>query len=362
VRGINIFLVYLKRLIKSPSFMLAAIVIPLLIPLINTFEGNKNDGIVAGVYCESEDNAGFIDALTAREGIVTFEKYDSVDELTLAVENTDINCGYILPEDIFTSVTKNDKKSIICLKSPSTVLSEVASQAILSEFAKVYSKNIAMVYMQNKGISYDEDKLAEYYEEYIDNGEAIAIDYHYEALDSYTEVQNTDTKNENSKDDMVSKSLTGLIAVYMMLGAVLGVNMWLKDEVNGVPFGIMNVVAGVTILGIFSVAAICFKLGFDATLMLKLLLYALLLIGYSAVIKLIFGKQSLICGILPILVLGSLVFCPIFVDLCGFVPNLRWVGRIFAPHYFMADIPELVIAALCFALVPFGICKIKELR
>jgi hypothetical protein len=356
MRGINIFLVYLKRLVKSPSFIIAAIVIPLLIPMLNVFEGSNSGELIAGVYCE--DNDSLVNALTSRDGIVKFKSYGSSDELTIAVEDTEVNCGFILPKDIFSAVMEDEHKSVICLESPSTVLPEVAAQAILSEFAKVYSKDIAMLYMDKEGIAYDEDKLGEFYTEYIDNGESVRIDYQYELLASDEDAKIDDT--DNTDGDMVSRSLTGIIGVYMMLGAVLGINIWLKDEKTGIPFGIMNVVAGVVVLALFSLIAMSCKLGFSLSLALKLVLYSVLLVGYSAVIKLVFGKSSVICGILPILVLGSLVFCPIFVDLCGFVPALGHVSMLFAPHYFMSDSLSLGIAAVVCSAVPAAVWLAKN--
>lgn len=343
MRYLSIFIIYIKRCLKSPSFIIAAVIIPLLIPFVGSVNTSDARGLKAGFYCQ--DNKELEAALFSADGMVKFIAYDNVEALSRDVENETLNCGYILSKDIFTDITDNKNGAIICLKAPSSMLTEVANEALFAVFAKLYSPDIAEDYLQRENISYDREKLRQYYNDYLSQGKAISIEYGY-----------TDSPLINEEDNNVNTdSLGGLLALYIMLGGVLGINIWLKDENNSVPFGIMNVIAAVTILSVCSAIAIAAMKNINLLYIVRLLLYAVFTTGYCAIIKALFGRTSLICGLLPILVLGSLILCPVFIDITAILPQLVCVRYIFAPYYYLADMSVLVIGtsvivALCFVL------------
>lgn len=63
--------------------------------------------------------------------------------------------------------------------------------------------------------------------------------------------------------------------------------------------------------------------------------YTAAVIVFSWLMRLICRRAEVIYCLLPVLLIGSLVFCPVFVDISRYLPGLGGVGRIFLPWYYL---------------------------
>lgn len=331
MRYIKILLIYIKRCLKSPSFAAAAIIIPLLLPFADRLYTADRGTLAAGFYC---DNAELSDALPSYEGTVSFIPYDNEYELTRDVENETLNCGFIIPEDIYDAVRENRHRSVTCLTSPSSVLGETASEALFSVLARLYAPELAFDYMSENGIEYDRQAMLEYYNGYLGEGRAIGIEYSY--IDSDGAVLPSD---ETDSGDNI---FTGLLGIYIMLGGILGINGWIEDEKRSLPFGAANVAASVLILSLCSCVALAAAGMADISAVAGICLYAVMIMSLCGIIKKLAGRHSaVVCGLLPVLVIGSMLFCPIFFDVSAFVPALGTASYIFAPGYLLMPLYKL---------------------
>ena len=304
MRYIKILLIYIKRCLKSPSFAAAAIIIPLLLPFADRLYTADRGTLAAGFYC---DNAELSDALPSYEGTVSF-------------------------------VRENRHRSVTCLTSPSSVLGETASEALFSVLARLYAPELAFDYMSENGIEYDRQAMLEYYNGYLGEGRAIGIEYSY--IDSDGAVLPSD---ETDSGDNI---FTGLLGIYIMLGGILGINGWIEDEKRSLPFGAANVAASVLILSLCSCAALAAAGMADISAVAGICLYAVMIMSLCGIIKKLAGRHSaVVCGLLPVLVIGSMLFCPIFFDVSAFVPALGTASYIFAPGYLLMPLYKLGTAA-----------------
>ena len=56
---------------------------------------------------------------------------------------------------------------------------------------------------------------------------------------------------------------------------------------------------------------------------------------FSAAMKLVCRRPQALCCVIPMLLVGSLVFTPVFLDIRQFFPALGWAERLFLPSYYL---------------------------
>ena len=66
-----------------------------------------------------------------------------------------------------------------------------------------------------------------------------------------------------------------------------------------------------------------------------LLVYGMLVSAFALFLKKICPTPQLLCCLIPFFIVGSLVFCPVFVDAGRFFPQIDVVGRLFLPYYYL---------------------------
>lgn len=334
MRFIKILLIYIKRQLKNPSFFVGAALIPLLLPLALNFSTGGEQGLKAGVFGGDEQVCS---ALAKSEGIVEFEIYRSEEELTRDVENASLNCGYILPSDMYTAFKENRHGAVTCLKSPSSMLVRVSNEALFSALSSLYANRVASDYMAEKGIKYSEKRLEEYSKSYIENKNATYIEYSYGS-----------ERKDEKKTEPLSDTLLGLTGLYILLGGVLSVNLWIKDEKRFVPLGCFNVAASELVLTLWGGCVLFAYRGFDMETALRLAVFAVLSFAFCIILKSLCKKVSVICGALPVIVCGSLVLCPVFIDISAFAPALSAAGYIFPVFYLLGSMKMLIGGAVAF--------------
>lgn len=337
MRLLKIFLIYVKRQLKSPAFVIGGVLIPLLLPFVMSLSTGGEQGLKAGVVC-ADDSVCYV--LSQKKGIVEFEIYDNEESLVRDVENATLNCGYILPSDMYNAFKENRHGAVSCLKSPSSILTRVSNEALFSALASLYTNSVAADYMDSKGIQYDRERLEQYSKSYIENKNAIGIEYSYQG-----------ERSENKKASSACDTLLGLTGLYILLGSVLSVNLWLKDEKSLVPRGFVNVAATVFLLTLWGGSILFLYRGFQWETALRLVLFALLTFSFCAVLRSLCRRISVICGVLPVIVCGSLVLCPVFVDIGGIVPAISAAGCIFPVFYLLESAKTLVVGTVVWLTV-----------
>ncbi len=326
--------IYIKRRFKSPAFIISALLVFLLLPLSSVFT-ERTESYSAGFYTEDINLA---DKIEGERGGVNLVYYDDQNLLSRDVENRSLICGYILPEDIASAVSENSARSVIRLVSPGSALTELADEALFAAVAQACTDEIMELYLDEKSVSYDRDKLEERYRELVSSDNFSYIRYEY--MDAATGTQ---------KQEQTTDPLPSFIGIYIMLGAVLSINVWIGDRSKGIPWGAMNIAAGVLILVIFSALPVFAAGKLDAVMIARLILYGILLTGYCTLIGQLCNSTAFVCGLLPVLILGSLGVCPIAGDLTQLIPSLKYVALIFAPYYFTAEFSFLGAGTVIFA-------------
>lgn len=341
------FLLFLKRLFQKPSFFIICLLIPATGFLLGSLSRQEDSGVRIAVFNEDSPLSNMLtEHLLQKEGILQFYLCETEEELYQAVSSKKAECGYIFRADLEKRLNEKDtKRSIPCIKSPSSVLYKFANEVVFSELISSYGKNIVMAFGTESGffteITPEElNAVGESFSYYIENGGTFSFEY---------ETLNTGLKEE-SKGGNIAFPFRGIGSIIILVGGMFGTVKWFQDRGKGIFYRLPYQKKWIGRLVSISVPTIAFSmvvlLGivlsgtgiFWIRELLVMALYSLAVTGFGCILCRILKRDVAVCAILPVIILGSLIFCPVFFSLEGMFPIIGIVGKVFLPYYYLKAI------------------------
>ena len=144
----------------------------------------------------------------------------------------------------------------------------------------------------------------------------------------------------------ITTPIRGLVALFIFLGALTGGFTYLKDKKNGLKtsiqiYDIIIPVIFTSISGIVSLYIVEINKSLLIETLSVLLYDALIILFVLALLKLV-KNSTIFCSTIPIFSIGSLVCCPIFINLATFFPIIKVIQLLFMPTYYYYIINYLV--------------------
>lgn len=310
-----------------------------------TDEGNS---LTVGIYVEGtgEKTSEIVTSLLDNYDSVSFYMCDSLSELKEKVATKEYECGYYFNRDFEKNLRNNNLDEIVDVYfSPSTFFTAMTNEYVFSEIFKEYAFNELIEYISDKDIFYISDvdslrnELRPSYDYYLNSDETFSynfIDSDYKTID-----------NSKIMSSYILFSIKGLVALFIMFAGFIGTFNLYKDEKIQIfrafkkgeillckmsEIFSMTFIAG--IVG-FITLLLCGQLGNNIGLeILRFLLYACICTIYCYVLHKIVPNSYAFAALIPILVLGSIIFCPIFIDISDVIPMAKYVSYGFLPKYF----------------------------
>ena len=364
MRYLIITWLFIKRLIKNPAFICMLIIMPLLITMFNKVDTKEEKNILVGVYYEEEDLSKLIcENLKNKEGYIKFLVYDNKDEMIEAVENKKLECAYIFPSDFKERLDNYKiKKCITCIESPSTILSSLSDEVVFAGIIGEYGKNIAVDFAKENNIgdgANSNENIARNYEKFNTPGKTFSIDYKY--------IETDGSNSTGIKDKTTTYVIHGIVSVLILISGLFGAVKWFDDEKMGL-YSSFNSEAKV-IIGFISILAPTMLMALSGIITIYLSnthtymsreiiaigLYVLLVCGFSYLLKLFVKSGTDICAILPVITIGSLIFCPVFIDASKFIPFISWINKLFPSFYYLNGISRGGSGFVVMAVVTSGL-------
>lgn len=371
MRYLIIMWLFIKRLIKNPAFICVLIIMPLLVTMFNNVDTKEEKRILVGVYHEEEDLSKLIcEKLKNKEGYIKFLIYDNEDKMREAVETKKLECAYIFPSDFKERLDNYKiKKCITCIESPSTILSSLSDEVVFAGIIGEYGKDIAVDFAKENNIvvgdgAYSSENVARNYERFNTPGKTFSIDYKY---------AETDGVNAGEiKDTTITYVIHGIVSVLILISGLFGAIKWFEDEKRGfyssfnseikVGIGFISILAPTVVMALSGIATIYLSKTYTymSREIIAMGLYVLLVCGFSYLLKLGVKSETDICVILPVITIGSLIFCPVFIDVSKFIPFISWANKLFPPFYYLNGISRgisgfVIMAIMAFVLIFSGI-------
>lgn len=343
-----------KHILKMPVISILLLFIPLITYSIKLLPSNAmSSDVRIGIYFEKneEELTQLIKAqlLSENNSSFSFTEYTEAAAMEKDVMLGVLECGYIFDAGFSASLSDeknhsmNHKNKIQVIKSPSSMMQSAIDEIVFSAIVHISGYKILDDYIHIDGI--DENTAAELhdymytsYEAYCTSGETFHLD-----IVTVNNISINDTEKESAA---IAFPLRGLLAILIFLAAMSGCIAWLKDRESGLfaprprSFYMLSSILYPLLPAMLFTLCSELALFIDGSAyapsveLFYSLRYIALVTAFASLCRLL-RKSSLVTSLIPVLLLGSLIFCPIFVNIENFSPAFRFISRLFVPRYFL---------------------------
>ncbi|MBQ9518264.1 MAG: hypothetical protein IJR59_00015 [Firmicutes bacterium] len=304
------FLIYIKRLLKNSGIVLLLFCLPVLALIFGTY-AKKAEGAQVGVYAKVPAQE-VIDELLKSSDAITFNVYTDEEKMKNDVETQMLECAFVLPEN----VDDIENMQVICGEGYSSVLCEVAKEAVFAAVLKVYGDKAALGFAQKSNISITDENFKAAYFKYV---ETTPVSVAFEEAPSISE------------DEVPKRRNIPLSAAAIMLicAGLTGSAFYIRDKKRGVNFGAGRNIAAAILL--FLVSAIAALHIWDAeTDLLRLVVFCAGIWGGSRLFAAFVNNESVPWLVMPLVTLCVFLFD--IVRISQIIPALGAVDNILLSH------------------------------
>ena len=339
---IRLILLTIKQTIKKPAIIGLLLIMPILAVIIAHIMPSASEElhITALYYLDTDnDEAEYLyEALEDYDGLFIFEPANSERELINTVKKGKAECGYIIDSDIYQKMAKHKyRDSIHVVVNDNTTLMPVINETLYAIIFPAATKEDVTRYLEEDSVVspyyddiFDTADIDELYEMYFTNGSTFRFEYSDEP-DNYT----------FTKESILLSPLRGTLALLILIAAFSGGLAFYKEAENPV-FALWRVrftfmIVPVILLSFSALISLIIGGIFTdfVTEFSALLLYDTICIALCFILGLVIKKGSLYAGILPVVILGCLIFTPIIIDLEGLIPILDKLSYIWPTKYYL---------------------------
>lgn len=297
------------------------------------------NGIETGIFAEDEGGMRLFSKLQEEEGIFRFSLYEDKEEMIRQIENGSLECGFVLPEGFYENLEKGRMmRQIILYYSPASSAHKISYEVVFSHLFELLSDKVLSDYVEyavEEGIFPQEEILEEILEKneyYSQNGSTFSFVYEQVGKEGEQEAQPLNTVKGCIAAAVFLMSLLGLADFYESESILKGLS---KSRQRKVKESILNI----SILGSVILGGILLLLSGSGEGLKKevlgLAVYFAVLEIYIRILKLLLRTQEAVYGLIPILVLGSLLFCPVFIQIKAYLPIAGLVEKLFPVSYYL---------------------------
>lgn len=333
-----------KRQLKHPGYLILLLILPVVLYGAGKAVPKDEEGVRIALYSEGGDLAErTVDSLMERDSVFEFYRCNSLDELEKEVSSKQAECGYVFHEDLEERLNQEKyRRSIGLCTSPSTVLAPLASETVFAALMEQYGDVILENYTKEKLAFEPLDKdqaweeLDELFDTYQTNHSTFAFAYDF--IDGGI-MQGVSVKT--------GFPVRGVAAVMVFIAGIFASVMLLEDEKKGlyipVPYAqkiwckaasVLSLVALAAASGLVSlkVTGNMNQIGYE---ILCMAVYVLLVSVFAFLLKSVIRNTAVICCLIPFFIIGSLILCPVFLDVGQWLPDIKAVQRLFLPYYYL---------------------------
>ncbi len=305
-------------------------------------EAEDYSGIKAGVFAEDEEGKRLLEKLEKEEGILQFESFAGEEEMVRKIVNGTLECGFTLPAGFYENMKKGKMmRQVELYYSPSSAAHKISYEVVFSYLFEELSDDVLMKYMdhsEENGV-FDKEETKEnralllaLKDKYSKNGTTFSF--------SYKQVQ------AKGEEPLASFSvIRGCIAVFIFFMSLLGfagcleVNEMSKGLAGSKRIRIREWSLHIAVFSSVFLGGVLLALwgggeGIGKELM-GLFLYFIVLEIYIRILKLFLRRPGAVYGSLPLLLLGSLLFCPVFIRMKTYLPVIGFLEKLFPPSYYL---------------------------
>lgn len=344
-------LLFQKRILKKPMFQITILLIPILLFLLFTFNKSSDSLVrVALISGNDEYSQNFVkDLLDSSNHVISYYQCYDENQMRKDVLTGKAECGYIMPDDMPRKIAQFSSKkkqgiitAIVKKESISTkIVNEIIYGRLFSERAYPVLKDFINEKQPDRLTSAEDEKMYDTFSKYLIEPLMFSFEY---ADGSKNDLLNNDDISHN----YYMLPVRGILSVLILISSMSGVLMLSNDDRKNTwgfiklskrpAFNYFYIFMSILPIAICSLAAI-FITGISTNVLNEIrlmVLYTLLLTGFSSLLKALIKNIYVLCSLIPVTVLLSLIICPVFIDIGSIVPQARFV-RLFLPTNYYLD-------------------------
>lgn len=356
------FLLSCKRYIKKPSFLVILLLLPIGILAAERSQGSKTQEIKIAVAVQggekNELGIRLMESLVNRKrgrdaGMFRFYTCRDEEQVEDEVASKRAECGYVVYDGLKDKLdTGSYRRSIGVYSAPSTVAAALSTETVFAALMEIYDRELLVDYMGSSdlfdliGIPGSQDrkeaaaKTGELYDERLQSNSTFRFEYSFLGRDGEGVQPSKDISGPVFP-------IRGLVAVYVYITGLYGAVVLCGDEKKGLflplsygcrlPCRLASIAAPVAMASLSGFLALWAggSLGQPLKEIGAMLAYCAGVTAVSWLLKLICPRPQILCCIIPFFVIGSLLFCPVFIDAGRYLAVFDQIGKIFPPWYYL---------------------------
>lgn len=330
------FQAFLKRVLQKRFYVALLCIVPFLAVVVRMCTDDGKPLLSVALYNEGGTNLAedTILSLTEQNGTISFYEVSTEEQLYRDVKTTKAECGYIFTDNYHTENVpdrSNLKKSVKTVKSPASILSGSVNELVFATYFKEYNRQLLTGYLKQQDVIGDEQDrnqiirvAMEYFEQYIWKGNIVQFKNSSE-LQQEAEKEKLTLAVSEVTTAFRTNALRGIISILLLLAALCGGVQLQRDCRSGLFASVSPDMKGtLRLLDILAYVLPVAVSGYAGMLVLTagknygkellgLASCVVCVVFFAAVLERVSG--SFYPVLIPLFVLGALVFAPVFVDL-----------------------------------------------
>lgn len=352
------FLMQFKRLWKNKLFLLLLLLFPVCLYLLsNSFQKEEDSRILVGVCLDTEDTLAetlYEKLLNLEDSLFSFSSFSTEDELIKSVQNNQLECGYLLRKDLGKELDKNHLKNLITVyTSENTTCKSIINELVYANLFEEYSLSLLqdcleeaehLPFTKSDAESFSlppvtAEDIEESYRSQLENGSTFRFDVEF--------ISEQKTEPLSGTAAATVPLLRGFTALFLLLCGFLAMLASYNDEKNGVYarlsgygrflFSRVTMLAYLLPSGLICLAslALCGSVSRWGTELIALLCYLFALLLFYTILGTLIHNHTVLCAAFPMVVLCTLIFTPVLVDLSAFFPWIKAVRYVLPTYYYL---------------------------
>lgn len=332
-----------KRALKRPFFVILLCLLPLGMALFHQAEKRDDGRIPVALFTGGNAwNETVADRLERESESFSFYRCESEERLRDEVASGRAECGYVFPEDLRERLdAERYRRAITLYVSPGTVAGKLSTEVVFAGLFQVYGRELLKDYTET-GDAFSDGAPAAW-------PEVEALFDAYQAGDTTFAFQyQTLGGGLISEGGMTAVfPVRGICAVFIFVMGLAAAVTAAEDEERGLfaavtgrrkrRFQLAQTGAFVALAALSAAASLLVsgslrEAGKEGVL---LMVYSFVVTVFSSAFLWMLRSSRRLAGSIPFFILGSLIACPVFLDISVFVPELGWLKWMFLPWYYL---------------------------
>ena len=301
-----------------------------------SYQGKSEEiqGIRIGILAEDEKGEQLFERLKAEEEAFRFQLFESEEEMLRQVKSGVLECAYVLPDGFFEKMANGKiHRQIQLYYSPGSTAHKLSYEVVFSQLFVMLSESVLEEWAVQSEI--------EEVNELIQQNEVHALDG---STFSFV-FERIGTKAQEGA--AVLDPIRGCVAVIIFLFSLLGLGNYcdLREKVDSLPksaalkmkeVSLHIAIAGAILSGLFLlVVSGCFQYENWEREIAGLLFYFVLLEMEMRILSLISRTSQKAYSIIPILLIGCILFSPVFIQIKTYIPAAVFIEKLFPTTWYL---------------------------